>query len=340
MNQNDTGAPPSVVILNLVTGVWAAQAAATAARLGVPDQLASGPKTADELAPLVQANPAALYRLLRALASTGVLAAAAGGRFALTPVGECLRSDVPGSMRAFLLAETAPGHWLPWGRLEESVRSGAPATQAALGTTIWKYYESQKQEALDFSSAMAGITAMGIQAVLAAYSFAGASRVVDVGGAHGSVLAAVLQAVPGARGVLFDLPHVVAGAGPALEAAGVAARVERVGGSFFESVPEGGDVYLLKHILHDWNDEECVRILRGVAGRMAPDGRVVVIEMPIVDGGPPSPAPLLDVNMLVMLTGKERTPEEYAALFAASGLRLASMTATLSPFAVLEARRA
>jgi hypothetical protein len=340
MNQNDTGAPPSATILDLVTGVWAAQAAATAARLGVPDQLASGPKTADELAPLVDAHPGALYRLLRALASTGVLATAPGGRFALTPVGECLRSEVPGSMRAFLVAETAPGHWLPWGRLEESVRSGSPATQAALGTSIWEYYESHREEALDFSAAMAGITAMGIQAVLAAYSFAGAERIVDVGGAHGSVLAAVLKAVPGARGVLFDLPHVVAAAGPALEAAGVAGRVERVGGSFFENVPEGGDVYIMKHILHDWNDEECVRLLRGVAGRMAPNGRVVAIEMPIVDGGPPSPAPLLDVNMLVMLTGKERTPDEYAALFAASGLKLTSVTPTASPFAVLEARRA
>jgi hypothetical protein len=178
-----------------------------------------------------------------------------------------------------------------------------------------------------------------MQAVLSSYSFAGARKVVDVGGSHGVFLSAVLGQEPGARGVLYDLPQVIEGARAELEAAGVADRVERIGGSFFDSVPKGGDVYLIKHVLHDWNDGECIRILQNVRNVMAPDGRVVVVEMPIEAGGPPSPAPLLDLNMFVMLTGKERTVDEYGALFSGAGLRLAGVTRTPSPFAVLEARK-
>jgi hypothetical protein len=330
--------PPQAIVLNLVTGVWAAQAVATVARLGVPDHLAHGPRTAAELATAVGADHSALYRLLRGVASVGVLEVEADGRFSLTAVGECLRSNVPGSMRSFIVAELAPGHWLPWGHLEQSVRTGKPATERALGMNAWDYYKQNAEEGNHFAEAMSGMSSMSMQAVLASYSFEGARKVVDVGGSHGAFVAAVLQREPTACGVLFDLPHVVEGAGATLDAAHVAGRVERVGGSFFDSVPAGGDVYLLKHILHDWSDEECVKILRNVRDAMAAEGRVVVVEMPINSGGPPSPAPLLDLNMLVMLTGKERTPDEYGALFARAGLRLSAVVPTHSPVAVMEAR--
>jgi hypothetical protein len=185
---------------------------------------------------------------------------------------------------------------------------------------------------------MSGMSHMAMHAVLASYSFVGARTVVDVGGSHGAFVAAVLQREKTARGVLFDRPEVVEGAGATLNAAGVADRVERVGGSFFESVPAGGDVYLVKHILHDWNDDECVTILKNVRTAMTPDARVVVVEMIINDQGPPSPAPLLDLNMLVMLTGKERTADEISALFAKAGLKLSGVTSTHSPVTVIEAR--
>jgi hypothetical protein len=326
--------------MGFVSSMWAAQAVATFAKLGVADLLAAGPKTAAELSAETKTHPQALHRLLRGVASVGVLSTEVDGRFGLTPIGECLRADVPGSMRSFLIAELSAGHWLPWGQLERAVRTGQPSTVPVLGMGAWEYYKQNPEEGAHFAKAMSGVSAMAMHAVLAVYSFAGARKVVDVGGSHGVFLSAVLKQERDARGVLFDLPEVVKGAGDALAAEGVLDRVERVGGSFFDAVPSGGDVYLLKFVLHDWSDEECVRILTNVREAMAADAKVVVVEMPIVPEGPPSPAPLLDLNMLVMLTGKERTPDEYAALFARAGLRLSGVTPTPSPFAVLEARRA
>lgn len=337
---HDIQVPPPAAIMHLVSGIWAAQAVAAFAELGVADELAQGARSAKDIAAKVGADPDALHRLMRGVASVGVLAHEGGGKFALTPVGQCLRSNVPGSMRSMIIAETAPGHWLPWGRFVESVRTGKPMAEKALGMNAWDYYKANPEEAHHFAEAMSGMSGMAMQAVLAAYSFDGAKKVVDVGGSHGSFLAAVLSQQKNANGVLFDLQNVIEGAGPTLEAAGVASRVERIAGSFFESVPPCGDFYLLKHILHDWNDEECVKILANIARVMTTDGRVVVVEMPITDQGPPSPAPLLDLNMMVMLTGRERTGEEYGALFAKAGLKLAKVTPTQSPFAVIEARRA
>lgn len=330
--------PPPAAVFGLISGMWAAKAAATAANLRIPDVLAHGPKSAEEVARAIGADASAVYRLMRGVASIGVFAAEPGGRFSLTPVGELLRSDVAGSMRSPLVAEMAPGHWLPWSDLEYSVRTGKPAAPKSLGMSVWEYYKKNSEEGFQFAEAMSGMSAMALQAVLAAYSFAGAKKVVDVGGSHGAFLAAVLQRESDARGVLFDRPEVVEGAGATLAGAGVADRVERIGGSFFESAPAGGDTYLLKHILHDWNDDECVTILRHVREAMSPTARVVVVEMLVSDA--PSPAPLLDLNMLVMLTGKERTADEFGALFARAGLALARVTPTHSPFAVIEARRA
>lgn len=331
--------PPPAKVIGLVSGMWAGKAAAVLASLRIPDVLAHGSKTADEVGKAIGADASAVYRLMRGVASVGVLVAEPGGRFALTPVGELLRSDTPGSMRSVLIAEMAPGHWLPWGELESAVRTGKPSAPTALGMDIWAYYKKNSEEGFRFAEAMSGLSSMAMQAVLAAYSFAGARKVVDVGGSHGSFLAAVLQREAEARGVLFDRPEVVEGAGATLAGAGVADRVERIGGSFFESAPAGGDTYLLKSILHDWSDDECVRILRCVREAMAPAARVVVVEMLISDGGPPSPAPLLDLNMLVMLSGKERTADEFGTLFTKAGLELAGVTATHSPFFVIEARR-
>ncbi len=331
--------PPPAAVIALVTGMWAAKATAVAANLGIPDQLAQGPKTAEEVAKAIGADASAVYRLMRAVASVGMLTAEPEHRFTLTPLGAVLRSNVPGSMRSFLIAQMAPGHWLSWGNLEDAVRTGRPCAPKALGMDPWEYYKKNPDEGLHFAEAMSGLSHMAMQAVLASYSFAGARKVVDVGGSHGSFVAAVLQREKTARGVLFDRPEVIDGAGAALEQAGVIDRVERVGGSFFESVPAGGDVYLLKHILHDWSDDECVKILRNVREAMVLDGRVVVVEMLITDQGPPSRAPLLDLNMLVMLTGKERTTEEFAALFAKAGLKLHAVTPTQSAFVVIEARR-
>jgi len=328
--------PPPTVVLGFVTGMWAAQAVATVTRLGIPDQLARYPRSASELATVVGASPTALYRLLRAVAAVGVLRADAQGRFSLTPVGECLRSDVNESMRSLLIAEMAPAQWRPWGNLEERVRRDKPSIKSALSTPAWDRMNSQKQQY--FAEAMSGGTSRAIQSVLTSYSFVGARKVIDVGGSNGAFVAAVLQREPEASGVLFDLPDVIVGAGPALKSAEVADRVECIAGSFFESVPAGGDVYLLRHVLQEWSDDECVQILRNVREAMSREGRIIVVEMLIVDDGPASFAPLLDLDMLVMQAGKERTAKEYGALFASARLNLTNVISTPSVYTVLEAR--
>jgi O-methyltransferase domain len=328
-------------ILDLIGGMWAARALGAFARLGIADQLADGPRTARELAPVLGADEAALYRLMRAVVSIDVLTQDPGGRFGLTSFGQCLRSGVPGSMRATIASEVDTVHWACWGQLDECIRTGKPAFEKVFGLrNPWDYYRDRNpDEGQLFSENMTAQSGAEVQEVLRAYSFSGARLVVDVGGAHGAFLAAVLKRVPQARGVLFDQPDVVARAQPTLNELGVAERVERVGGSFFDSVPAGGDLYLLKHILHDWSDEECVRILRCVREAMTPGARVAVVEMPLLEGGSPPFAALLDINMLVCLTGKERTAAEYAELFRQAGLEMAGVTPTHSPVAVIEARR-
>ena len=277
---------------------------------------------------------------MRAVVSIGVLSSDSGGRFALTAFGQCLRSAVPGSMRAAIASEVDTVHWACWGQLDDCLRTGKPAFEKVFGLRDpWEYYRDRNpDEGRLFSENMTAQSGAEVQQVLRAYSFRGARRVVDVGGAHGAFLAAVLKRIPRARGVLFDQPEVVGHAQATLQELGVADRVERVGGSFFESVPAGGDLYLLKHILHDWSDEQCVQILRGVREAMTPGGRVVVVEMLLLEAGGQPFAALLDINMLVCLTGKERTAAEYAELFRQAGLQMAGVTPTHSPIAVIEAR--
>jgi len=333
---------PQSRILDLITGIWAARAVGAVAQLGIADRLAAGPLTARELAPLVGADEAALYRLLRAVVAVGVLSKEAGGRFGLTALGQCLRSDVAGSMRAAIASEVDTVHWACWGRLDECIRTGEPAFPKVFGLADpWEYYRDRNPaEGRLFSQNMTDMSGAEVHAILAAYSVNDVRRVVDVGGAHGAFLAAVLQRVPQARGVLYDRAEVVEQALPSLERLGVADRIERAAGSFFDSVPAGGDLYLLKHILHDWNDEECVRILTRVREAMPANARVAVAEMPILEHGGAPFAALLDINMLVCLTGKERTPEEYGELFRRAGLKMTGIVPTASPIAVIEARRA
>ena len=332
--------PPPAAVFRIVSGMWAAQAVATAAKMRIPDLLADGPKTAQEVAKAINADASGVYRLMRAVTSMGVLTMQADQRFALTPLGDCLRSDVAQSMRSLIIAEMAPGHWRPWAELEYSVRTGQSSVPKTLDMDIWEYYKQNNEEGVLFAEAMSGMSHMAMHAVLASYSFAGASMVVDVGGSHGDFVLSVLQRETSARGILFDRQEVIDGAAANVTAAGMVDRVERVAGDFFKSVPAGGDVYLLKHILHDWNDEECITILKNVRTAMAPGARVVVVEMLINDQDPHSLAPLLDLDMLVMVSGKERTADEFAALFVKAGLKLSGVTPTHSPVAVIEARLA
>src|ERR687883_498374 len=270
---------PPAVMMSLVTGYWISQAIGVIARLGVADQLEAYPRESDELARAVGADPQALYRVLRLLASLGVFAEAAPGSFALTPLGETLRSDAPDSVRNFAITETAPGHWLPWGRLHESVRSGRPMAREALGMELFEWYAQNPEEAGFFSAAMGNLSALAANELVRVYDFARVRTVADIGGAHGVLLAAALRANPTARGILFDLPHVIATAREAIEAQGLSDRCELVAGDFFEAVPEGADLHLLKQIVHDWDDERATRLLHTCYHALAAGGTLLLVEM-------------------------------------------------------------
>ena len=337
----DSAAEVPQALMQIMMGAWVSQIAGTLARLRVFDEIARGHTSAAAIARQLSVNPSALSRALRAATMIGLVRTAGPNAFELTAQGELLRSDVPGSMRALLDAETAPGHWLPWGRLEDCIRTGGSVAPETLGfPNIWDYYETNVVEGKAFSQGMSGISGMAIGAVSAAWKPPMAHHVVDVGGAHGAFLSWVLGQLPEAKGQIYDLPHVVDTARPAMAAAGLSNRVECIAGNFFKSVPAGGDLYLLKHIVHDWDDESVSAILGNVAQAMAPNATVAVVELLIPEDGTPSPALLMDINMLVMLPGKERTVGEMKQLFASAGLALTRVVPTHSPFSLLEARKA
>jgi SAM-dependent methyltransferase len=331
------GVPPAAAMMGLITGYWVSQAVGVVALLGVADELGESPRDSAELAQAVGADPQALYRVLRLLASIGVFAEAAPGSFALTPLGETLRSDAPGSVRNFAITETAPGHWLPWGRLHESVQSGRPRAREALGMELFDWYAQNPEEAAFFNAAMGNLSALAAKELVRVYDFSTVQTVADVGGAHGVLLTAVLQANPTARGILFDLPHVIATAESAIAEAGLSQRCELISGNFFETVPEGADLHLLKQIVHDWDDERATRLLQNCHRALRPGGKLLLVEMVIPPDNRPSPAQAMDLNMLVLLGGRERTEEEYQRLFQAAGFQLQRIIPTHSPFSVIEA---
>ncbi|HKS21354.1 MAG TPA: methyltransferase [Thermoanaerobaculia bacterium] len=337
----ESGPPPHVAVMQMVMGVWVAQIASAVAQLGVADNIAKGKVSVDELAAECSANPEALYRLLRAAATIGLCAETAPRHFALTPIGDALRSDAPHSMRDFLVAETAPGHWLPWGRLADAIRRGGPMTEEVLGESAWDYYASHIDEAKCFARGMSNLSTIASEDVARVYEPGDVKRIVDVGGSEGVLLRGLLARVPGARGVLFDRPEIIDAAKGAIASSGMADRIEIVGGDFLSEVPDGADLYVLKSILHDWPDAQCETIVRNVHRAAAPDSRLLVVEMTMPDGpaGAPSPVPLMDMNMLVMLGGRERTASEFGALLARCGYMVERVIPTPGPFSVIEARR-
>jgi len=301
-------------------GFRVSQALYVAASLGLADLLADGPKSADALAATTGANADALYRVLRALASLGVFAETTERHFTLTPMARLLQQDHPYSVRAQVIY-LGDEPYRAWGQLLPSVMSGANAYQQVFGMPHFQYLAQHPEANAAFNRAMSAGSRQAAVAIVGAYDFATAGTVVDIAGGQGVLIAAILRANPNLRGVLFDQPHVLADALPLLETAGVADRCELASGDFFVSAPPG-DTYTLRHILHDWDDEHSIAILRGCAQAMAPGGRILVIESVIEPGNDPSPAKFLDLVMFVMNGGRERTAEEFGRLFAAAGLTL------------------
>ncbi|QEH37477.1 Multifunctional cyclase-dehydratase-3-O-methyl transferase TcmN [Aquisphaera giovannonii] len=329
--------PATVVALqNLIVGKWLSQALSVAAKLGIADLLGEGPRVCDDLAQQSGADPSSLYRVLRALAGVGVFKEVESRRFELTPMAGLLRSGVPGSLRAVAIMAGEDWTWRPWGKLEHSVRTGERGFDAVFGMPPFEYLPANPEAAAVFDAAMTGWSMHNAAAVAQAYDFSGIGTLMDVGGGHGFLLATILKANPSLRGVLFEMPTVCEGARSLLAAEGLSDRTRVAAGSFFEPIGERADACILKSVIHDWDDAQSTTILRHCREAVGPRGRVLLAEMVIPPGNGPDFGKLLDLEMLVVAGGRERTEAEYRGLLAGAGLRMTRVVRTASPSCVIE----
>lgn len=329
--------PPQRVMSQLLFGKQLTASLSAMARLGVADHMGEAAISAEDIAGKVGAHAPSLYRVMRMLASVGVFTEEPGRKFALTPVGETLKSDAQGSMRAMAMMLGDEWSMHAYTRMADCIRTGTDGVTMAYGKPIFDLLAERPEQCETFQQAMSGGSAIAAQSILASYDFSGVERLADIGGGHGLLLASVLQKYPAMRGVLFDLPEVVAGV-PADRLAACGGRLQVEAGSFFERVPQGCDAYMMKHIIHDWSDEHCRNILKLIRAQLPPHGRLLVCELVMPEEPGPAPAKMLDIEMLVMTVGgKERTPAEFAELFASAGLKLGRIVATPTPISVVEA---
>jgi hypothetical protein len=336
MKDNNKELPPSAALMQMITGFWVSSAIYVAAELGLADRIGDGSMYAEELALQVGAHPGALYRLLRALSSIGVFTEVEPRRFTLTPIGNCLKSGTPGSLRAFSIVGREMG-WEAWGQLLHSVRTGETAFDHLHGMGYFEFLNQNPERARLFDEAMTGFVTMNGLAVAAAYDFTPFSTIVDVGGGHGALIEAILKQNTKAKGIVFDRPEVIEAAKDRLASVGLSNRCECRGGDFFISVPSGGDVYLLASVIHDWNDEKSLTILRNCRRVMGNNTRILLLEMVIPPGDVPFFGKLLDLNMLVNFGGRERTEVEYRNLLSAAGFQLTRIVPTRTPASLIEA---
>ena len=330
--------PPPLQMLQVMSGFWISRCVYIIAKLGIADLLKDGPMTAEELAVASGAHAPSLFRVLRALAAVGVLTQSDENRFGNTPMSETL-IDGPGSLRWFAMTELGEEHYPAWGELMHSVRTGEIAFDQAFGEPVWEFFGKNPENARIFNNAMSGMTAQAEAALHAAYRFEGIKTIMDVGGGHGGLITSILERNPAMRGILFDSPQVVEGAQPKLEAAGITDRCQTVGGNFFESVPSGADAITMKWIIHDWNDQQAIAIMKNCARALPENGKLILVEAVVPPGDEMHFAKFIDLNMLVMTGGKERTEEEFRQLYEASGFELGRIVPTESPFSVIEGVR-
>jgi SAM-dependent methyltransferase len=322
------------MLLRIGFGFAAAQSLSVAAELGLADLLVAGPQTIETLATATRTDPGALRRVMRLLAAQGIFAEDEAGCFTQTQLSDALRADAPGSPRDFLrMIGREP--YLAWGRLLDAVRTGKPSFELVFGAPRFDWLGQNPEAAALFQAAMVAFGDDLVEPVAAAYPFAELGVVVDVGGGHGRLLSAILARSSDVEGILFDLPGGIAAAEAGL--GGPLPRCKLVAGDFFESVPEGANAYVLKKVLHDWSDDDAVRILANCSRAMAPGGRVLVVETPIPPGNAPDPIKVMDVNMLVVTGGRERTAVEFAALFDRAGLKAGRVVPTGARVSILEA---
>ncbi len=329
--------PPPAAMMDMILNAWATQAITAAADLGIADALADGPLSAHELAAAVKADADALGRLLRVLISRGIFRQRRDGRYELSPLADTLRTDADVSLAGMARFIGSPQHREHWSHLTDAIRGGRAVVPESRGKPLFDYLVDAPGLAAIFNDAMTSVSELAIAPVTAGYDFSPYATIVDVGGGHGRLLAAILEATPQARGVLFDLPQVVEGAPAVLSERQVQDRVNIVSGSFFDAIPEGGDAYVLKSVIHDWPDDDAVRILGNVRKAAAVGKKVLLVEFVIPSHDREFPGKLTDLEMLVVAGARERTADEYRQLLNRAGFRMTRVVDTVSPISVVEA---
>ena len=333
--------PPQTVMFSLITGRFVSHLIYVAAKLELADRLKHGPRTVKELATATEVQAPALYRVLRALASVGVFAETKGKRFKLTPLAATLQKAAPNSMHAAALLFEDKFSEVAWAQLIHGVQTGENPFLKAHGVPVFEYLEKHPEDLKIFGETMTNVSSTENPAIAAACKLLGIRTLVDVGGGNGSLLATILKANRKLKGVLFDLPSVIARAKQDrhVTANGIAARCTLESGDFFEAVPKGGDAYMMKRTLHDWDDERCAKILANCRAAMNGKGRVLVVDSVILPGNGPDRGKLIDMQMLIM-GGRERTKREFATVFKKAGLKLTRVVPTKCPLSIVEGVRA
>jgi hypothetical protein len=331
--------PEPVQLLLMLVGKRLAQCVHVAAKLGVADLLIDGPKPVDELAAVMGCQPQPLYRVLRALAIHGVFAELPDQRITLTPLAEYLRSDIPGSMRHMAIHSGDEAMWRPYGQILHALRTGEPAFTHVFGQDVFAYMEERPELSTAFNDAMTTFSQQQAPAIANSFDFSRFGVIADVGGGHGYLLSAILRANPAASGVLFDQPHVIAGARSMLEGAGLTDRVVLGGGDFFCEVLAGADAYVLKTVLHDWSDADAEAILRRVRSAIGDrrEARLLLIESVIRPGNAWDLGKLIDIEMLVTVGGRERTAEEWRTVLDRAGFEIVAVSTTIPPLSIIQA---
>ncbi|HWY70355.1 MAG TPA: methyltransferase [Terriglobales bacterium] len=322
----------------MASGYWVSQAIYTAAKLGIADVLTDGPKSVDEIANAVEADADSLRRLLRVLSMLNVCQITKSERFELTALGRSLQSGVSGSQRAIVLT-LGELHYKAWGHLCESVQTGHPGFCSVFGSPMFDFLEENSNAGEIFNLAMTDFSAFVAHALLVSYDFSGIKSLVDVGGGCGKLLTSILEVYPSLQGVIVDLPGVIDAACERIRSHPCRDRCTAISGNFFQSVPPGGDVYLLSGVIHDWDDEAAQVILKNCRNSMRPQAKVLAVECVVPESDEPSFSKLLDLNMMVMTGGRERTEREFRELFGNSGLRVTKVVSTASPLRIIEAIR-
>jgi hypothetical protein len=327
-------------MLQLMSGLWVSRGIYVAAKLGIADHLKDGPRTAEQLAAATDSNEDALYRILRMLGSVGIFIEGENKQFSLTSLSETLLSDIPGSLRPGAIAEMGEVHYDAWGNIMHSVRTGGIAFDDHFGKNIWQYFETDPAKAQNFNRYMASSSEPLNQAISQGYDFSSYKKLVDVGGGLGGMISAILTANPHLKGAIYDAPSVVEKSKDFLAGKGLAERCETIGGDFFETVPAGGDIYTMRWILHDWEDEKSLTILRNIREALPDDGKLLLAEAVVPAETIPHFSKFFDLIMLIMTGGRERTEAEWTDLLDRAGFRITRIIPTESFLSIIEAEKA